>query len=429
MAAKLKGRPPRQHSAASRSDVRNVTDPMVGQTEWSVDNLPAILYTFRPTAPQVRSLRNLPTKPSPWGSEPDLRVFDILPDRISANVEEFRVEAWMRLDRRIQLHDITDRMHPDFRIANNALQQRGVRFRQAFNILSWGTGNKQTKIVAEQLEKKMQAKGIDISLNSTRGLTPGLIDPGMGEAGGRIPVPEAYRQRFHAFAKEQEELIRQVTTMEVPVMLYDTSRTQETRQLAIVPPGALQYGTMGTDAQPESDDSEMTDIYNSRGCEEEHESGSDWEERKGHDSEVVGLPLHDDCYPGIPLYEEPFEVAGPTTPTKVQVSRVPIELLMERYIDIPYCWKLEMFKTMDKIQAVMPPTHPNDILQGQIVADEWELFPIISDPPCDYLDFSDLGDVPAEYEKMEKAMKYQREYGIDIDYCEQLRDSYGQNCI
>ncbi|OJD24556.1 hypothetical protein ACJ73_04088 [Blastomyces percursus] len=426
MAAKRKGKPPRQHSAASRSDVRNVTDPMPGQTEWSVDNLPEILYVFRPTAPQARSLSNLPTKPSPWGSGPDLRIFDILPDRISANVEEFRVEAWMRLDRRIQLHDITDRMYPDFRIANNALQQRGVRFRQAFNILSWGTGNKKTKVVAEQLEKKMQAKGIDTSLNSTRGLTPGLVNLAMGEAGGRIPVPEAHRQRFNAFAKEQDELIRQLTTMEMPVMLSDTARTQGPQQLSIVPSVALQYGTMGNDAQLECDDSEMEDIYNSGGCEGEHESGSIWEEKKGDSWEV---PLHGDCYPRIHSYDERFEGAGPTTPTGVQVSRVPIELLMEWYIDIPYCWKLDMFKTMDKIQAVIHPTHSNDILQGQIVADEWQLFPIISDPPCDYLDFSDLGDVPAEYEMMEKAMKYQREYGIDIDYCEQLRDSDGQNSI
>ncbi|PGH08597.1 hypothetical protein GX51_01117 [Blastomyces parvus] len=420
MAAKLKGRPPRQHSAASRSDLRNVTDPIPGQAAWSVDNLPEILYIFRPTAPQIRSLSKLPTKPSPWGSGPDLRIFDILPDRISANVEEFRVEAWMRLDRRIQLHDITDRMHPEFRIANNALQQRGVRFRQAFNILSWGTGNRQTMVVAEQLEKKMEARGIDMSLNSTRGLTPGLVNPALGEAGGRIPVPEAYRQRFHAFAKEQEELLRQLTTVESPGMLSDTSSTQDT-----------QHGTMSNDAQSESDDTEMTDIddNNSRGCEEEHESGSDWEERKEDGSEVVYLPLQDDCYPGIPFYDEPLEVAGPTTPTKVQASRVPIELLMERYIDIPYCWKLEMFQAMDKIQALMPPTHSNNLLEGQIVADEWELFPIISDTPCDYLDFNDLGDVPAEYEKMEKAMKYQREYSIDIDYCEQLRDSYGQNWI
>lgn len=35
----------------------------------------------------------------------------------------------------------------------------------------------------------LKASGIDTENNSTRGLTPGLIDPSKGEAGGRIPIP------------------------------------------------------------------------------------------------------------------------------------------------------------------------------------------------------------------------------------------------
>ncbi|KKZ66170.1 hypothetical protein EMCG_01147 [[Emmonsia] crescens] len=543
MAAKAKGRPPRQHSAASRSNLQNITDPMPGQKEWSVDNLPDILYIFRPTAPQVRSQSNLPIKPSPWGSGPDLRIFDILPDRISTNVEEFRVEAWMRMDRRIQLHDITDRMHPEFRIANNALQQRGVRFRQAFDILSWGSGNKQTKVVADQLEKEMQARGIDPTLNSTRGLTPGLINLALGEAGGRVPVPEAYGHRFRAFAKEQQKLIQQLETMKQSIMLPHTFATQQdmvTQQFfmvqPLVSPGDMQHIVPGSacptyplsqlvtqflastaeishhehhgmifensqayeneqgndgdtsvgigsyaagnvldndtshnrfsqqlieqeditlqnsdgmrvyvsqhmqnDAQSESDDSEMTDIYddNSERCGEEQESASDWEERDGDGSKVnipdasdgaPILPLEDDIYPRIPYYGGPLEVeTEPTTPTKVRASRVPIERMMEQYIDIPYFWKLEMFEAMRTIQAVMPPIHPNDTLPGEMVADEWELFPTIPGPLHDSLDFSDGQQEPTEYEKMERAMKYHREYDIDIDYCEQLRASYGHN--
>ncbi|ODH51605.1 hypothetical protein GX48_02275 [Paracoccidioides brasiliensis] len=205
---------PRQHSAAARSDVHNITDPMPGQTEWSVDNLPGILYVFRPTAPQVRTHIQLPTKPSLWEGESNLRALDILPDRISTNVEEFRVEAWMRLDRRILLEDITKRMNPKLRISNNALQQRSVRFRQAFHILSWGTGNKKTQETAAEIDRKLRKKGIDPAANSTRGLTPGLINPALGEAGGRIPVPEAYGQRLRTFAIEQQQLIEQLATME-----------------------------------------------------------------------------------------------------------------------------------------------------------------------------------------------------------------------
>ncbi|PGH01219.1 hypothetical protein AJ79_07990 [Helicocarpus griseus UAMH5409] len=210
-------RPPRQHSAASRSDSANITDPMPGQTEWSVENLPDILYVFKPSTPQVRTQTKLPTKPSPWPSGPELRIFDILPDRISSNVEEFRVEAWMRLDRRIQLHDITDRMNPKFRIKTNALQQRSVRFRQAFRILSWGSGNKKTGEHAEEIEKELEALGIDVSRNTTRGLTPGLKDPVMGEAGGRIEVPASYAKRFKEFAAEQEEMLRKLGLLQQPV--------------------------------------------------------------------------------------------------------------------------------------------------------------------------------------------------------------------
>ncbi|KAI5285959.1 hypothetical protein KEM54_000174 [Ascosphaera aggregata] len=190
-------KPPRQHSA-DVLDPDNQTDHVIGQEDWSIDNLPEILYQFRPDSsqPQIRRDLNIPTKPSPWKNSRDLRCFDILPDRISSNVEEFRVEAWMRLDRRIQLHDITDRMNPEFRVENNALQQRGVRFRKAFNLLAWGTGNRKTEQMAQILEEKMREKGIDPTRNSTRGLTPGLIDVLAGEAGGRILVPEPYRSRY-----------------------------------------------------------------------------------------------------------------------------------------------------------------------------------------------------------------------------------------
>ncbi|OAX83006.1 hypothetical protein ACJ72_02637 [Emergomyces africanus] len=508
---------------------------MPDQTEWSVDNLPDILYVFRPTAPQVRSQKTMPMKPSPWGSGLDLRVFDILPDRISTNVEEFRVEAWMRLDRRIQLHDITDRMNPEFRIANNALQQRGVRFRQAFNILSWGSGNKQTKVVEDQLEQKMQARGIDPTLNSTRGLTPGLINPTLGEAGGRVAVPESYGQRFRVFAKEQQELIPQLAMVKQETMLPHTFATQQdmeslqffmvepvvprenmphlvtgivspthspnqlaTQQLTyaagmsqhelphglILEHGRAKGNVRGSDDDPsvgeegyvadivvydgishrrvlkkqldegeitsqtsdgmctyisqntqdsiqsESDDSEMTDIWrNSESdCEGRNWSGSETTIPDAASHCVPIIPLENDICPEIPLYGGSLAVEmGPTTPTKSRVSPAPIELMMEQYIDIPYCWKTEMFEAMRTIQAGMPPSHPNDTLQGQMVADEWELFPSIPGPPCDYLEFSSPREEPTEYERMERATNYQREYDIDIDYYKELRATYGQN--
>lgn len=149
-----------------------------------------------------------------------LRNLPVLPDNISSTVEEFRVEAWQRLDERIYLDDITARMHPDFRIKNNALQQRGVRFRQAFNIIAWRSGNKRSAQLEAELMQKMSVLGLDLSLNSTRGITPGLIDPSRGESGGRVPIPACWRQRklgSDGHMPTQQPLTTEPITMELEI--------------------------------------------------------------------------------------------------------------------------------------------------------------------------------------------------------------------
>ncbi|KAM5474146.1 hypothetical protein MferCBS49748_000564 [Microsporum ferrugineum] len=187
-------RPPRQPCRAGADDPENYTDIIPSQSSWSFDNLPDILYVFRgPDRP--RGNPNIPYKPSPWKNSPPLRCFSILPDRISSNVEEFRVEAWMRMDRRIQLRDITNRMNPKFRIFANTLQQRGVRFRQAFSIASWGVSSKQTDIAIEIIRAKLIKANVDLSKNTTRGVTPGLKFLDQGETGGRVPTPKQYAKR------------------------------------------------------------------------------------------------------------------------------------------------------------------------------------------------------------------------------------------
>jgi hypothetical protein len=150
--------------------------------------MPDIIYQLKP---EGKSNRN--EEPPPILSyrihDHDVRDLPILPDNISSTVEEFRVEAWMRLDRRIRLKDITDRIHPDFRLRENALQQRGVRFRQAFGLLAWDSGNKRSLKLEEKLLARMRNLGLNPSSNSTRGITPGLINPKAGEEGGRVPLP------------------------------------------------------------------------------------------------------------------------------------------------------------------------------------------------------------------------------------------------
>ncbi|KAF3894915.1 hypothetical protein GTR04_2970 [Trichophyton interdigitale] len=184
---------PRQPCRAGTDDPENYTDVVPSQSSWSFHNLPDILYVFRgPDRP--RGNINVPLKPSPWPEHPPIRAFDLLPDRVSSNVEEFRVEAWMRLDRRIQLRDITDRMHPKYRIYTNTLQQRGVRFRQAFSLASWGVSSKQTDTAIEIIRNKLIERGIDLNQNTTRGLTPGTYTDHNGIT-QRIPTPKHYAKR------------------------------------------------------------------------------------------------------------------------------------------------------------------------------------------------------------------------------------------
>ncbi|KAL3474515.1 hypothetical protein BJX99DRAFT_260285 [Aspergillus californicus] len=180
---------PRQDSP-SVNDPRNRTSHHPDQTDWSVTSLPDILYQLKPEGSNKRAGHYLLMKYSIHGKY--LRQFEILPDNISSAVEEFRVEAWMRMDNRICLKDITDRMHPDFRINQNALQQRGVRFRQAFNMIAWGSGNKRSRLLEAELLARMEELGLDTTSNSTRGITPGLINPKQGEAAGRVPLPRGW---------------------------------------------------------------------------------------------------------------------------------------------------------------------------------------------------------------------------------------------
>ncbi|RMJ28374.1 hypothetical protein PHISP_00761 [Aspergillus sp. HF37] len=176
----------RQHSAAA-DDPRNFTAPHPEQVHWSVDNLPSILYQLRAVETGIPEQRVGMKDDVLYGKR--VRDLPALPDHISSNVEEWRVEAWMRLDKRIRLGDITDRMHPEFRISNNTLQQRNGRFRQDFHLISWYSGNRKSAEIEAKVVQKLIENNIDPALNTTRGLTPGLINPEMGEAGGRVPLP------------------------------------------------------------------------------------------------------------------------------------------------------------------------------------------------------------------------------------------------
>ncbi|KAL2825638.1 hypothetical protein BDW59DRAFT_179840 [Aspergillus cavernicola] len=195
---------PRQDSP-NVIDPRNITSYHPEQADWSIEGLPEILYQLRPIYKEKKSKEPLLMSYPIHGKR--LRHILVLPDNISSAVEEFRVETWMRMDRNITLKDLTDRMHPDFRVTENALQQRNVRFRQAFGMLAWGSGNKISRDLEADLLQRMEDLGLDINSNSTRGITPGLIHPELGEDGGRVPIPSTLAKKLGSRLKKARDII------------------------------------------------------------------------------------------------------------------------------------------------------------------------------------------------------------------------------
>lgn len=91
----------------------------------------------------------------------------------------------MRMDRRITEQDIIDRVNPKYRLTADEIELRRENFRSIFHVANWGS---QKSIWT--LDRMLKDAGIDPENNSTRGLTPGQLNPSMGEAGGRIPTPQ-----------------------------------------------------------------------------------------------------------------------------------------------------------------------------------------------------------------------------------------------
>ncbi|GMG52350.1 unnamed protein product [Aspergillus oryzae var. brunneus] len=222
------GKPVPRQDSPQAIDPRNFTTSRPDQDNWSWADLPDILYQFEPADKKDR-------KPDPPRMNYPihgqyLRDLPILPDNIASTVEEFRVEAWMRLDRRIRLRDITDRMHPLFRIQDNALQQRSVRFRQQFSLIAWDSGNKRSQQLKQDILRKMQEIGLSPALNTTRGITPGLIDPALGEDGGRIPLPNQYNKgkRVSRGRKPSKTPLKEEVATEDPRHEYTVQEEQPT---------------------------------------------------------------------------------------------------------------------------------------------------------------------------------------------------------
>ncbi|GIC89828.1 uncharacterized protein Aud_006256 [Aspergillus udagawae] len=159
------------------------TTPHGDQIYWSLENLPDVLYVLRPRT-DYRKSRHRVYKTTSAITGKQINGFPVLPSQISSNVEGWRLEAWMRLDRRITQQDIIDRVNPKYTLTAEEIESRREIFRNTFHVANW---NAQKSIW--DIDRMLKAIGVDTQNNSTRGLTPGLIDPSKGEAGGRIPIP------------------------------------------------------------------------------------------------------------------------------------------------------------------------------------------------------------------------------------------------
>ncbi|OJJ48878.1 hypothetical protein ASPZODRAFT_164479 [Penicilliopsis zonata CBS 506.65] len=153
------------------------------QMHWSVNSLPDILYVLKPTSQHAKSRKSIKIASFEIFGKP-VREFAVLPRQISSRVEGWRMEAWLRLDRRLTVKDILERIDPKYNISVEQLERRRKFFRDTFHVACWGP----IKTTSE-ISLRLREAGIEPALNTTRGLTPGLIDPSQGEAGGRIPIP------------------------------------------------------------------------------------------------------------------------------------------------------------------------------------------------------------------------------------------------
>ena len=129
-------------------------------------------------------------KRKPQKSREPLLDFPVLPDVIGTQEPWWYFEAVRRIDPRIRWIDITMRMALEGRPSENSLNQDGVRNRPKYGMRSWFPKQVHQNHNARREAVMGMLSDEQIAANTTRGTTPGLKDPTLGEAGGRITHPE-----------------------------------------------------------------------------------------------------------------------------------------------------------------------------------------------------------------------------------------------
>ncbi|KAL8856652.1 MAG: hypothetical protein Q9178_006719 [Gyalolechia marmorata] len=224
--------PPRRIGEGSGDNTQDVTDFHPGP-----ENMPDILYVYKPPRERDEFYTNCRSKkarpkydaqgnimlerwPAPGTKPQPLLDYPHLPDRIGTKEWWWVLEAWRRYDPRIQWNDIYMRQYgPNRTRSHNTLQRLVSRNRPKAMMVTWPQQHKWLmdanakkavkKSAVPSPEDKTRDKPLDksktkskvknsllmteaeIEANSTRGHTPGLIDPRLGEVpGNRVPWPK-----------------------------------------------------------------------------------------------------------------------------------------------------------------------------------------------------------------------------------------------
>ncbi|KAL8644729.1 MAG: hypothetical protein Q9210_007107 [Variospora velana] len=198
----------------------DVTSFHPGQATWSPTNLPdvsatlvnigdrvdhsQILYVLKP--PPVWNRYRSAQLPGPkidqhgrviyekWPKDPKkpepLLDFPHLPDQIGSQEWWFIFEAWRRFEPRARWKDFTMRIHgPSRPSSHNIIQMHISRNRPKWGLLCWFAIALHDEKNGARDEALKMLSDEQINNNTTRGTTPGLIDPSLGEAGGRVSLP------------------------------------------------------------------------------------------------------------------------------------------------------------------------------------------------------------------------------------------------
>ena len=144
-----------------------------------------------------------------------LRFFSFLPRHISTKVEAVLLEFWFRIDSRLEMSDVADRMATQ--VSRNTLNQQRNRYRKALNVMNWWPG--QHHITQAEAEVLNAMQPMQISLNTTMPIW--VTRDGAGQIRRKLLKPQLYDEGpniagYMPVALDLEFLVRAVAPQTVP---------------------------------------------------------------------------------------------------------------------------------------------------------------------------------------------------------------------